>query len=107
MDKVEVSDFKSVPFGTQLYRFAHLMQIESLLKALDVFFKHPKASDVFAVFEVYHKFGNQRGLDKCKVVRFFPFYESNFIDWDCAHFTFYILNFEKRVFCKENYRLKI
>jgi len=94
--QVEVSDFKSVHFGTQLYEFAHLMEIESLLTALDVFFTHPKASHVFAVFEVYHKFGNQTGLDMCKEVDIFLFHILQ-----CKFYLlliFHNINFEECVF---------
>lgn len=55
----QVSDFKSVLFGIEVYKFAHEMQIVSLTAALDDFFNEPEASDVFAIFNIYQMLSNQ------------------------------------------------
>lgn len=63
-----MKDFECVPFGIQLYKFAHEMQIELLLQALDNFFKEPNAEDVFLIFNLYQLLDDDFGLKRCKKV---------------------------------------
>lgn len=69
-----VKDFKSVALGIQVFKFAHEMQIDSLLMTDDIveFFKENQdASDIFSIFDLYHKYDNQLGIEACKEVRNF------------------------------------
>jgi hypothetical protein len=62
-----LKDFKSATFGTQVYKFADEMQISALTKELVNFFKEVnKASEVFAIFDLYVNSNNQPGCDSCK-----------------------------------------
>lgn len=70
-----MKDFKSVAIGIQVYKFAHEMQIDSLLTNDDIveFFRENQveASDIFSIFDLFHKYGNQLGIEACKEVRKF------------------------------------
>jgi hypothetical protein len=68
-------DFKTTPFGIKLYKFAHEMQIDALKDELVEFFKKAKASETFAIFDLYHMTDNQVGLDSCKPVSILCFIE--------------------------------
>ena len=63
-----VKNFKSATFATQVYKFADEMQISALTKELVNFFKDEitKASEVFAIFDLYVISDNQLGSDSCK-----------------------------------------
>lgn len=52
----------------QVYLFAHEMQINTFLKALDAFFAKVDASEIFPVFDMYKMIGNEVTLDTCKQV---------------------------------------
>lgn len=66
-----VKDFKSASFGAQVYKFANEVQISALTKELVSFFKETnKASEVFAIFDLYLQSGNQLGCDSCKQASF-------------------------------------
>jgi hypothetical protein len=62
-----VKDFKDAAFGTQVYKFANEMQIVALTKELVSFLTQSnKASEVFAIFDLYVTLANQLGCDSCK-----------------------------------------
>lgn len=63
-----MEDFADVQLAIQVYLFAHEMQINSLVKVLDVFFTKVEASEIFAVFDMYKMMGNENALDTCKQV---------------------------------------
>jgi len=67
------ADFKNVLFGIQIYKFAHNTQINSLMnKGLIQFFGDKiKTSNCFAIFKVFHFYGDKLGLELCKEVRVF------------------------------------
>jgi hypothetical protein len=64
----EVKDFKSISFAINLYEFAQEMQIHSLTRALEEFFKNAETTEMCALFEYFRAIGNQAGLDNCKMV---------------------------------------
>jgi hypothetical protein len=64
----EVMDFKSTNFAIKLNEFAHEMQINSLTRALQEFFKTAVITEIFALFDYFRATGNQAGLDNCKMV---------------------------------------
>lgn len=67
-----MKDFTSVSIAIQVYKFAQEMQITSLVEAgffVDYLEKNMKASEVFAIFDMYIMSGNQLGMNSCKAVR--------------------------------------
>lgn len=70
----QLQDFQSVPHAVKVYKFAHQMQIECLLIALDHFFKGVQVADRFLIFDLYKMLDVQLGLESCKkVIGFFSF----------------------------------
>lgn len=65
-----VKDFKSVSFGIKVYKFAHEMQITTLMTVglTEFFHKTIKATEIFAIFDLYTMSDNQLGLYHCKKV---------------------------------------
>jgi hypothetical protein len=62
-----VKEFKDATFGVQVYKFADQMQIGALTRELVNFFNESnKASEVFAIFDLYATSGNKLGCDSCK-----------------------------------------
>jgi hypothetical protein len=51
-----------------IFKFAHEMQVDSLVVQLDVFFKETKASEIFGVYNLYQETGHQDYLGYCEQV---------------------------------------
>lgn len=68
-------EFRSVSFGVDLYKWAHDMQIESLMAVLKGYFEDKaEPSQLFEICELYFKIGYQEGLEWCKKVILLLFY---------------------------------
>jgi hypothetical protein len=62
-------EFVSISFSVEIYKFAHEMQIKSLMVVLDKYFKdEANASDIFTVFDMYQTLNDNEGVAWCKKV---------------------------------------
>jgi hypothetical protein len=62
-------EFKNVTLAMDVYKFAHEMQIDCLMTALDEFlFKNISAISVLEVYEFYKLIEHSVGLKTCKEV---------------------------------------
>jgi hypothetical protein len=51
-----------------IFKFAHEMQVDSLVVHLDSLFKKTKASEIFGVYDLYQVTGRQDYLGYCEQV---------------------------------------
>lgn len=60
-------NFKKTSLAVQVYRFAHEMQIDLLLKEVEKFIiDRLSAASVFAAFDLFKFVDNETGLEECK-----------------------------------------
>jgi hypothetical protein len=65
----QVKDFVSISFSVEVYKFAHEMEMKSLMTVLEKYFKdEANASDIFTVFDMYQTLNDNEGVAWCKKV---------------------------------------